>query len=117
MTSLENFDKYLPLTETTYYIMLAIIEPRHGYAVMRKVDEITSGTVKVGPGTLYGAFKNLENEGLIAKTSESGRRKTYTLTQKGRRVLLLQLERLGSMIRNGADYFNRLSPEKQGKGG
>ena len=113
MTLNDNLEKYLPLTEATYYIMLALVEPRHGYAVMQKVDEITRGKVKIGPGTLYGAFVTLEKERLITMVGESKRRKSYTITMKGRRVLLLQLERLGSMIRNGADYFNMLSTDKQ----
>jgi DNA-binding PadR family transcriptional regulator len=116
MTLRDDIEKYLPLSETTYYIMVALIEPRHGYAVMQKVDEITRGVVKIGPGTLYGAFLNLEKEKLIAKVGEEKRRKSYVLTAKGRRVLLQQLERLGSMIRNGADYFNKLSSGKQEQG-
>ena len=108
MVSAEDEEKYLPLTEATYYIMVALVEPRHGYAVMQKVAEISGGAVKVGPGTLYGAFLNLEKEKLIVKVSEADRRKSYTLTAKGRKVLLLQLERLGNMIRNGAVFLNRL---------
>jgi DNA-binding PadR family transcriptional regulator len=109
MTLRDDIEKYMPLTEATYYIMLALIEPRHGYAVMKKVDEITRGVVTIGPGTLYGAFTILEKEKLITRVNEEKRRKIYVLTPKGRRVLLQQLERLGSMIRNGADYFNKLS--------
>ena len=52
----DDTNKYLPLTESTCYIMLTLVEPLHGYAVMKKVEEISKGTVKVGPGTLYGAF-------------------------------------------------------------
>jgi DNA-binding PadR family transcriptional regulator len=112
MSSTEELNKYLPLTEATYYIMLALIEPRHGYAIMRKVADMTHGSVKVGPGTLYGALANLEKDGLIGIVNEEKRRKIYTLTLTGRRTLLLQLERLGNMIRNGADAFNWMSPKK-----
>jgi DNA-binding PadR family transcriptional regulator len=112
MISNDNTAKYLPLTEATYYIMVALVEPRHGYAVMQKVAEISGGTVKIGPGTLYGAFLNLEKEKLIVKVSEAERRKSYTLTPKGREVLLKQLERLGNMIKNGADFLNRLPSER-----
>jgi DNA-binding PadR family transcriptional regulator len=114
MTSTDDLEKYLPLTEATYYIMIALVEPRHGYAVMKKVDEITRGAVKIGPGTLYGAFHKLEKERLISKVNEAKRRKSYVLTMKGRKVLLFQLERLGSMIRNGADYFNKFPSSGQG---
>ena len=100
--------KYLPLTEATYYIMLALIEPLHGYGVMQKVEQISQGTVKVGPGTLYGVFATLEKEGLIIKVKEEERRKCYALTDKGRWVLAMQIERLEIMRANGAAIRNNL---------
>lgn len=94
-------NKYLPLTEATYYIMLSLIEPLHGYGVMQNVEQISRGTVRVGPGTLYGAFSTLEKEKLILKIKEEDRRKSYVLTPKGKQVLLGQIERLEIMIGNG----------------
>jgi DNA-binding PadR family transcriptional regulator len=96
--------KYLPLTESTYYILLALTEPRHGYAVMQKVAEISQGNVDVGPGTLYGAFSTLEKEGLIEKVREADRRKTYALTAKGEAILQEQVHRLEVMARVGAAW-------------
>ena len=107
--SKNSIEKYLPLTESTYYIMLALVEPRHGYAVMQKAEEISYGTVKIGPGTLYGAFTSLEKEGLICKTGEEDRRKYYTLTSKGRAVLLYQIKRLEVMSQNGLAVSGKLS--------
>jgi DNA-binding PadR family transcriptional regulator len=57
--------------------------------------------VKIGPGTLYGAFQTLEKEGLIVKVGEEERRKSYTLTGKGRQLLKMQIERLEIMTGNG----------------
>ena len=108
MTTQNDTDKYLPLTEATYYIMLALIEPLHGYAVMQKVEQISQGIVKIGPGTLYGVFSTLEEAGLIFKVKEEDRRKTYTLTPKGKKVLLSQIKRLEIMSRNGLAVMNRL---------
>jgi DNA-binding PadR family transcriptional regulator len=102
----DDTSKYLPLTESTYYIMLTLVEPLHGYAVMQKVEEISTGTVKVGPGTLYGAFTALEKEGLIVKVKEENRRKSYVLTPKGKKVLINQIERLEIMTRNGLSVKN-----------
>ena len=99
---------YLPLTESTYYIMLTLIEPLHGYAVMQKVEEISKGTVKVGPGTLYGAFASLEKEGLITKVKEENRRKSYVLTPKGKKVLINQIKRLETMKQDGISVIDRL---------
>jgi len=101
-------NKYLPLTESTYYIMLTLVEPLHGYAVMQKVEEISKGTVKVGPGTLYGAFTSLEKEGLIVKVKEENRRKSYVMTQKGKKVLINQTRRLEIMTQNGLSVIDLL---------
>jgi DNA-binding PadR family transcriptional regulator len=104
----DDTDKYLPLTESTYYIMLTLVEPLHGYAVMQKVEEISKGTVKVGPGTLYGAFTSLEKEGLIVKVKEENRRKSYILTPKGKKVLTNQIKRLEIMTQNGLSVIDTL---------
>jgi DNA-binding PadR family transcriptional regulator len=104
----DDTSKYLPLTESTYYIMLTLVEPLHGYAVMQKIEEISNGTVKVGPGTLYGAFTSLEKEGLIVKVKEEERRKSYVLTPKGKKVLMNQIKRLEMMTRNGLSVIDLL---------
>jgi DNA-binding PadR family transcriptional regulator len=108
MVTDKDSNKYLPLTEATYYIMLSLIEPLHGYGVMQKVEEISQGTVSVGPGTLYGAFSTLEKEKLILKIKEEDRRKCYVLTPKGKQVLLSQIERLEIMTGNGIDVRDDL---------
>ena len=96
----DNISGYLPLTETTYYILLALAEPLHGYAVMKKVQEISEGTVNVGAGTLYNAVSKLQQEGLIVKVQEDDRRKFYHLTRKGRLVLESQIGRLKIMLKH-----------------
>ena len=104
----DDTSKYLPLTESTYYIMLALGEPLHGYAVMKYVEEISMGMVKVGPGTLYGAFTLLEKEELIIKVKEEDRRKSYVLTPKGKTVLINQIRRLETMTQNGLSVMDTL---------
>ena len=100
--------KYLPLSEATYYIMLALVNPLHGYGVMQEVEKLSQGTVKVGPGTLYGVFSTLEKEALIYRVTEDDRRKYYALTQKGKEVLREQINRLTIMAENGNDIANNL---------
>ena len=104
----KDIDKYLPLSEATYYILLTLVEPLHGYGVMQKVESISDGTVNVGPGTLYGAFTTLEKEKLITMVREEERRKSYLLTPKGREVLKEQISRLEIMTRNGQSVLARL---------
>jgi DNA-binding PadR family transcriptional regulator len=101
MVKTNDPSKYLPLSETTFYTMLSLVEPLHGYALMQKVKEISRETVTLGAGTLYTIFSTLEKEELIRMVSEADRRKTYALTPKGKRVLLLQIERLEIMAANG----------------
>jgi DNA-binding PadR family transcriptional regulator len=104
----KNITKYLPLSEATYYILLTLVEPLHGYGVMQKVESISDGTVGIGPGTLYGAFTTLEKERLITMVKEEERRKSYTLTPKGREVLKEQISRLQIMARIGLDILSKL---------
>jgi DNA-binding PadR family transcriptional regulator len=100
--------KYLPLTESTYYILVSLVEPLHGYGVMQKVETISESTVTIGPGTLYGAFTSLEKEGLIKMVKEENRRKSYILTAKGRHVLAEQIRRLEIMNNNGQGILPKL---------
>ena len=97
----KEISKYLPLSEASYYILLALVEPLHGYGVMQKVETMSDETVRIGPGTLYGAFTTLEKEGLISLVKEEERRKSFTLTKKGRLVLSEQVRRLEIMTRVG----------------
>ena len=107
-----NYTKYLPLSEATYYVLAALQEPLHGYALMQKVETMSEGQVIIGPGTLYGAFSTLEKQGLIDKVSEVERRKIYGLTDKGRLVLAEQVRRLATMVRNGQFALTPQEKEK-----
>jgi DNA-binding PadR family transcriptional regulator len=100
-----DFGKYLPLSEASYYVLLALDQPRHGYAVMQAVEAMSGGSVCIGPGTLYGAFGTLEKQQLIEKVSEEERRKIYALTQLGRQVLAEQVRRLELMVRNARAFL------------
>ena len=99
MAQVKDIRKFLPLSEATSYILLALNEPLHGYAVMQKIDKLSKGTVSVGPGTLYGAFTTLERDGLITKIGDEERRKIFGLTTFGRQVLQAQIHRLAILVR------------------
>ena len=86
--------KLLPLSETMHYILLALREPLHGYAVMQKIKKISNGTVILAAGTLYGAIENLSKHGWIEPVGNSGRRKNYMITAEGRTILKIEQERL-----------------------
>ena len=95
-----HYGKYLPLSEATFYVMLALTQPMHGYAIMQKVDAMSEGSVALGPGTLYGVFGTLEKQALIVKVAEEERRKVYALTELGKVVLAEQVRRLEIMLGN-----------------
>ena len=97
--------KHLPLTESTYYILLALVSPKHGYAVMQEAEEISQGTVRLAPGTLYGALTSLEGSKLIAMAGSQGIRKIYQITELGIRVLLGQIQRFEIMLQSAAKNF------------
>jgi DNA-binding PadR family transcriptional regulator len=102
MAKTDDPTKYLPLSETTFYTMLSLVdEPMHGYTLMQKVKEISQETVQIGAGTLYTIFSTLEKEALIEMVSEADRRKTYALTLKGKQVLRQQIQRLEIMAQKG----------------
>ncbi|MBG9452916.1 PadR family transcriptional regulator [Lysinibacillus sphaericus] len=87
------------LTDSVFYIMAALTEPRHGYAVMSLIEETTEGAFVVGPASLYTIIKKLVAEQLIQLHDDSdSRRKVYVLTDKGREILLEDIERRKVMI-------------------
>lgn len=91
------------LTEATYYILLSLHDPRHGYGIMQKTEELSSGRVRLAAGTLYGALNTLCDKGWIAlKTvEEDTRRKEYQLTDKGKEILVNEVKRLKELAQNG----------------
>ena len=96
----------LPLTPAVLHILLALVDgERHGYGIMREVEERTGGEVRLGPGTLYGAIKRMLSEGLIEESGErrdpvmdDQRRRYYRITDFGRRVAGAEAERLASLV-------------------
>lgn len=94
-----NRDKNLPLTETVYYVLLALIEPAHGYAIMQKVEELSGGQVRLAAGTIYGAIENLLKKKLITSLlSDDPRRKIYVISDLGKKVLYADYKRMLNMI-------------------
>ena len=92
-------DKHLPLTETTFYILVALQSPAHGYQTIQTVEELSGGEVRIAAGTMYGAIENLQKQGMIqAIPSNDPRRKTYQITPYGQNVLQMDIARLHQML-------------------
>lgn len=93
----------LALTEATYYILLALHSPQHGYGIMQTAEQLSAGRVRLAAGTLYGALSTLCEKGWITPLPvESGsRRKEYRLTPTGLAVLKAEWHRLQDMVEEG----------------
>ena len=105
-----DYSKYLPLSEASFYMLVALTEPSHGYAIMQKVEVMSGGAVTIGPGTMYGAFNTLEKQKLIVKVAEEDRRKIYALTDLGREVLAEQVRRLETMVKSAHAALRSANP-------
>lgn len=94
------------LTEVTFYILLALYTPRHGYAVMQFVEEKTGGRLAMGAGTLYGALNALREKGWIAPLgADMGRKKEFTVTPLGREIAARELERLKELANTAEEII------------
>ena len=91
---------YVPMTETGFYILLCLREPNHGYGIVQKVKEITDGDIVLAPGTMYGSLSKMEKDGLIVFQGEEDKRKIYFITQLGREVLDIEMQRIDRLYRN-----------------
>lgn len=98
---MEDLKKYLPMTETAYYILLCLINPEHGYGIMQRVENMTEGRIKIGPGTMYGTLSKLEAQQLISQVEEVDRKKIYRITEKGLQLLAYEMKRLKELYENG----------------
>src|SRR4030095_10872334 len=107
-----------PLTEAILLVLLSLAEePRHGYAIIKDVEQMTTGRVQMSTGTLFGALQRLLEQGWIqpVEEDESPRgRRVYRLTPVGRRNLKHEFARLKDLTRIGDLRISRGGPERVG---
>ena len=96
--------KYIPMTETTYYTLLSVIVPRHGYAIMQYVSELTRGRIVLGTGTLYTMVGRLVADGIIVQVPQDGK-KAYQITDTGTELLQVETQRLGKQLADGVSFM------------
>lgn len=101
-------EQFQTLTEPMYYILLTLTEECCGVDIMEKVREISGGRVKVGPGTLYAMLSKFEKNQIIRLTGEENRRKSYIITEAGRKMLLEEYDRLRVMADDGRRYIESM---------
>jgi DNA-binding PadR family transcriptional regulator len=93
----------LPISEPVLLILLSLAEqPRHGYSILKDVEEMSDGRVVLSTGTLYGALRRLLDERWIERFEEddvSRGRQAYRLTAGGRRNLQIEVSRMKQLTR------------------
>lgn len=95
-----------PLTPALFNVLLALSDgDKHGYAILKDVEEHTEGEVRLSTGTLYGIIKRLLADGLIvelrarpAAEDDDQRRRYYRLTEDGRRLAVAEAERMSKLL-------------------
>jgi DNA-binding PadR family transcriptional regulator len=86
--------RFIPMSETMFYILSSLVVERHGYGIMLHVQQLTHGRITLGAGTIYQTLAKLEKERLIAPTREVERKKMYRITENGRAILAREANRI-----------------------
>lgn len=91
------------LTDTAFYILLSLVEAKHGYLIMKSIETMTNNQFSIGPASMYTTIKKLlsaECIELFAEEVNDDKRKTYIATDKGIQLLKKEVERRKEMIRH-----------------
>ena len=105
-------EKFKTLTEQMFYILLCLCEERCGIEILDSVRDLTDDRVKIGSGTLYDLLEQFTKEGMICETKIEGRRRSYRITEKGRRMLDAEYQRLSLQAADYARIFKGGTPWK-----
>jgi DNA-binding PadR family transcriptional regulator len=108
---------HIPLREPTFYILLSLSPgPKHGYAILKNVEELSEGSLQLSTGTLYGAIKRLLDRGWIRRVNDpipnstDRERKAYELSEQGQRVLNAEIARLQKLVSVASTHTAEQSP-------
>lgn len=113
-------DSVLPLSAVALHVLLALAGGAgHGYAIAQEVERASQGSVRLGPGTLYGSLQRLSEAGLIEASdapvegggAHADRRRYYALTALGVRALRADAQRLARAVQL---VQQRLGPDATG---
>jgi DNA-binding PadR family transcriptional regulator len=92
-------DGRLPLTPLSFQILVALADgTKHGYGIIKDIEEASGAPLKSSTGTLYLAIQRLEQEGLLEECEGDSRRRFYRLTDEGREVAAAEARRLASLL-------------------
>ena len=102
-------EKFQALTEQMFYILLCLKDECCGMDIMNRVEQLTCGRVRVGPGTLYNLLEQFNQADFIRETKVEGRRRSYILTDRGRTLLQEEYDRVRVLAR---DYERMMGEEE-----
>ena len=91
---------YMPMTESSFYILFCLKKPQHGYGICQQVRKMTGQELIISAGTMYGTLSKMEKDGLIAFEREEEKRKIYRITELGNEVLNLEIRRIERLYKN-----------------
>lgn len=98
------FNSYIPMTETAFYILLALKKPLHGYGIIKHVEELTEGRLVLGSGTIYGTLTKMQRDGIISVYADEKRKKIYEVTDVGKKLMRHEITRLKELHTNAVKY-------------
>lgn len=93
---------HTPLTPAVFHILLALADGElHGYGIMQAIEEATSPSLRMGPGTVYGSLQRMEDAGLVEDrgSAKGGKRRLFGMTELGRKTLEAESIRLARLAR------------------
>jgi len=91
-------EKFKTLTEQMFYVLLILKDEHNGAQITRAIHDLTRGRVIIGPGTLYALLGEFSESMLIRITGQDSNQKTYQLTEKGKKLLDQEYQRLTEQI-------------------
>lgn len=100
------------LTDASYYILLSLMEARHGYLIMKHIEEMTNNQFTIGPASMYTTIKKLLSAKMIEQLGEEqGKRKTYIATEQGIELLRKDVQRREEMINHAKKILEQKGEE------
>ena len=96
--------KYVPMTETAFYILLSLTTPRHGYGIIKHVEDLTAGRLVLGSGTVYGTLIKMQKDGVIVVFADEHRKTVYEITDTGKQLMNREIQRLKELHQNALAF-------------
>ncbi|MFD1929704.1 PadR family transcriptional regulator [Sporosarcina siberiensis] len=95
---------YVPMTESAFYILISLSVPRHGYGIIKHVQELTNERLVLGSGTIYGTLKKMQRDGIVSVYADESRKIIYEVSDTGKALMRHEMGRLKELYTNVLMY-------------